>query len=200
MGQEDELYSNHIPEVLDRCPATIGPSGRWVSLLDGDFGWYRKCSCATGLVFEPMRSHTYGVPTWPVDWPDGWEPFWGLELQMWFEVVLESTHGMSRLMVSRLKCWVDSSGHKIFMTRILSWVDSCYSWVDSLVSRLMNCVSRLNCHETFVQRLFNGWFLNCFEFGNARERKRGFWPWIPPPPTPSPPFLFDFLLPLSPKC
>ena len=63
MGQEDELYSNHIPEVLDRCSATIGPSGRRVSLLDSDFGWYRKCSCATGMVFEPMRSHTYGVPT-----------------------------------------------------------------------------------------------------------------------------------------
>ena len=38
-------------------------SGRRVSLLDGDFDWYWKCSSATGLVFKPMGSHTIGVST-----------------------------------------------------------------------------------------------------------------------------------------
>ena len=64
MGQGDELYGNHVSQVLMLdVPHQFDLSGHRVSWLDGDFDWYRKYFYATGLVFEPMGSHILGVTT-----------------------------------------------------------------------------------------------------------------------------------------
>ena len=68
-GQKNELYGNYMLEVLDYCFAIFDLSGCLVLMLDGDFGWHRKCSYAICLVFKSMGSHTIGVSTWS----DGWE-------------------------------------------------------------------------------------------------------------------------------
>ena len=56
-GQRDELYGNHMLEILECCLITFDLFGHRVSLLDGDFDWCRKYFYAIGLVFEPMGSH-----------------------------------------------------------------------------------------------------------------------------------------------
>ena len=69
-------------------------SGCRVSLLDGDFDWYWKCSSATGLVFEPMESHTIGVSTWP----NGWWTIGNHFMTLW--IIWLSLHHVSTLHVS----------------------------------------------------------------------------------------------------
>ena len=57
-GQRDELYGNHMLEVLEYFLATFDLSGYQVSLLDGDFDWYKKYFRATNLVFKLIGSLT----------------------------------------------------------------------------------------------------------------------------------------------